>query len=203
MNADNRPEHIKQAAAVALKNALVAPRDPTRYILLLLYSFRRRAQQAARWQALPTPLRAQLETAALSALAQPSAAQVVAAMAALELPQGGWPTLLPTLIGNVVSEGGSSRVLRKHTLECLGFLCEQLDSDVLCCHSDALLTAIVNGLRSDSEDLACRIAAAQSLLVALPFVGANLGRPNELSVIMQSVCEACVPGLTDSQNGKQ
>lgn len=119
-------------------------------------------------------------------------------MAALELPTDSWKDLLPTLIGHVTS-AQSSPALRCHTLESLGLICEQLDPSILCTHSDALLTAIISGLRQ-TVDMASRVAAAQSLLVALPFVNANLQRPNELTAIMQSVCEATVPGLSEPGN---
>jgi len=52
------------------------------------------------------------------------ASQVVAAVAAVELPQGHWPNLIEILLGFVNSQGNAN--LRISTLQTIGFICESI-----------------------------------------------------------------------------
>jgi len=55
------------------------------------------------------------------------ASQVVAAVAAVELPQGQWPNLIEILLGFVNTLGNTN--LRISTLQTIGFICESIVSD--------------------------------------------------------------------------
>jgi importin subunit beta-1 len=70
-----------------------------------------------------------VKTDSLSALSSPTsrvgavAAQVVAAIAAIELPQGQWPDLITNLLGAVNTGDLNTKVA---TLQCIGFICETI-----------------------------------------------------------------------------
>jgi importin subunit beta-1 len=52
------------------------------------------------------------------------ASQVVAAIAAVELPQDQWPNLIEILLGFVNSQGNAN--LKISTLQTIGFICETI-----------------------------------------------------------------------------
>jgi hypothetical protein len=54
-----------------------------------------------------------------------AAAQVIAAVAAIELPRGDWPDLVKIMLENVTN-AGSSVNLKQSTLQAIGFVCEEI-----------------------------------------------------------------------------
>lgn len=119
-----------------------------------------------------------------------SAAQLVAAIAAIELPRNEWPDLMSTLVNNVGS--GADRV-KMSSLTTIGFICESEDSDLreaLVMHSNAILTAVVQGARKEEKDENVRNAALQALSDATEFIRSNFENEGERNYIMQVVCEA-------------
>ena len=83
-----------------------------------------------RWLALPNDTKTKIKQDALLTLGSPQskagtfASQVVAAIAAVELPQGQWPNLIEILLGFVNSQGNTN--LRIATLQTIGFICEAI-----------------------------------------------------------------------------
>jgi importin subunit beta-1 len=83
---------------------------------------------SARWLALPESATAPLKQSILSTLGSPVqragafAAQVVSAIAAIELPAQKWPELIPTLLEFVQNQ--ENTLLRVSTLQAVGFICE-------------------------------------------------------------------------------
>ncbi|GHP04367.1 hypothetical protein PPROV_000312100 [Pycnococcus provasolii] len=119
------------------------------------------------------------------------AAQVIGKMAAVEVPKGTWPDLIDSLLNHMRSPGASA-VLRRATLECLGFVCEELEPEHLePAQVNAVLTAVVGGMAA-TEVMEVRIAACTALSNALQFASANFEKENERDVIMQTLCEGCV-----------
>lgn len=118
-----------------------------------------------------------------------SAAQCVAYIAVAELPVGQWNYLMQTLVNNVVSEGSSENV-REATLEAIGYICQDINSDVLEQQSNIILTAIIHGMRKTETSNHVRLAATNALLNSLEFTKANFDKISERNYIMEVVCEA-------------
>jgi importin subunit beta-1 len=130
-----------------------------------------------------------------------SAAQVITAIASIELPRNEWPELMPTLVQNV---GQGADALKQSSLATLGFICEEKDADMrtaLSLHSNAILTAVVQGARKEEPNPDVRHAALQALADATDFIGSNMGNEGERNYIMQVVCEATQAEDTRIQAG--
>jgi importin subunit beta-1 len=125
-----------------------------------------------------------------SSKAGQSTAQLVTAIAAIELPRNEWPELMGVLVQNVAS--GSDH-LKQASLTTIGFICETPDADVrlaLTAHSNAVLTAVVQGARRDEPNSDVRHSALQALGDAVDFIRSNMDNEGERNYIMQVVCEA-------------
>jgi importin subunit beta-1 len=130
-----------------------------------------------------------------------AAAQVVASIAAIELPRSQWNDLMQVLVRNV-SEGGAHQ--KQASLTALGFICESQDQDLrtsLVGHSNAILTAVVQGARKEEENDDVRLAAITALGDSLEFVGNNFKHEGERNYIMQVVCEATQASDSRIQQG--
>lgn len=120
-----------------------------------------------------------------------TAALVLAKVAAIEIPNNAWPELIPTLLAN--AQNTSVPGLRHATLEALGYVCEELgafEEEYLQPEQvNAILTAVVAGLRQEEPDVEVRLAATVALDNALEFAHANFSNENERNYIMQMVCQ--------------
>ncbi|KJX95888.1 importin subunit beta-1 like protein [Zymoseptoria brevis] len=176
---------VRMAAGLMLKNAFAA-RDFARL---------RDAQQ--RWlEQLDPQIKQQVKTFALQTLntndmrAAQSAAQFIASIAAIELPRELWPELMPTLVENV---GKGNDHQKQASLTTIGFVCETDDQDLrdsLAQHSNAILTAVVQGARKEEPNNEIRNAAITALGDSLEFVRTNFENEGERNYIMQVICEA-------------
>ena len=181
--------HIRTAAGIALKNAFSA-REYTRL---------RDLQQ--RWlEQVNSSARAAVKDLALKTLASKdgragqSAAQFIASIAAIELPKNEWPQLMPALVTNV---GEGADHLKQASLATIGFICDTEDTelrDSLVQHSNAILTAVVQGARKEETNLDVRNAAITALGDSLEFVRTNFENEGERNYIMQVICEATQSG---------
>ena len=181
--------HIRAAAGIALKNAFSA-REYTRL---------RQLQQ--RWlQQVDPSARSAIKTLALKTLgskdgrAGQSAAQFVASIAAIEIPKNDWPELMPALVANV---GEGLDHLKQASLATIGYICETDDTelqDSLVQHSNAILTAVVQGARKEESNNDVRLAAITALGDSLEFVRSNFDNEGERNYIMQVICEATQSG---------
>ncbi|XP_060517733.1 importin subunit beta isoform X2 [Cylas formicarius] len=152
-----------------------------------------RLQYQQRWLDFPEDIRSYIKKNVLGALGTEtnrpsSAAQCVAYIAVAELPQGQWPELIQILVNNVVQ--ATSEMQKEATLESIGYICQEIDSDVLVSQSNDILTAIVHGMRPSESSNHVRFAATQALLNSLEFTKANFDQPTERNYIMEVVCEA-------------
>lgn len=128
--------------------------------------------------------------ASSNAQAGQAAAQVVASIAAIELPRNQWQNLMASLVRNV-SEGSPHQ--KQASLTTIGFICESQDQELrtaLVGHSNAILTAVVQGARKEETNLEVRLAAVTALGDSLEFVENNFKHEGERNYIMQVVCEA-------------
>ncbi|KAL2121983.1 hypothetical protein VTJ04DRAFT_2438 [Mycothermus thermophilus] len=182
---ENSEGHIRAAAGIALKNA---------------FSAREAARQAAlqqKWLTQTDPeIKKRVKQLALETLASNNAqagqatAQVVAAIAAIELPRNQWPELMHALVQNVST---GSQHQKQASLTAIGFICEAQDPELrhaLVGHSNAILTAVVQGARKEEPNNEVRLAAITALGDCLEFVGNNFKHEGERNYIMQVVCEA-------------
>lgn len=172
---------VRQLAGVVLKNCVSGPGADAA------------AAKAAAWLAVGLNERSQIKTTVLGCLASPlqaarhTAAQVVAAVGVIELPQNQWPELVQGLVNNVTTSGNDQ--LKQSSLEALGYICEEIDTETLAPQSNLILTAVIQGMRKEETNVDVRLAGTNALLNALEFVKANFETENERNYIMQTVCE--------------
>lgn len=174
--------HVRNAAGLALKNALSARESS------------RQTEYSARWLNLDTERKAKIKQDALMTLGSQSqkagnfASQVVAAIAAVELPQGQWPDLIEILLGFVNNQANTN--LKIATLQTIGFICETIKPEILSLRSNEILTAVIHGARKEEPSAEVQLAAIHALYNSLEFVRENFEREGERNYIMQVVCEA-------------
>lgn len=176
---------IRAAAGLALKNAFTA-RDYTRH-----------QELQAKWlQGTDNETKTQVKNLTLQTLsssnsqAGQASAQVISSIAAIELPRNEWPELMGLLVKNV-SEGADHQ--KQASLTTIGYICESQDPELrtsLVTHSNAILTAVVQGARKEETNAEVRLAAITALGDCLEFVGNNFKHEGERNYIMQVVCEA-------------
>ncbi|KAL7297769.1 hypothetical protein TKK_0008804 [Trichogramma kaykai] len=172
----------RMAAGLQLKNQLTS-KD------LILKS---KYQQ--RWLEFPIETREFIKKNILGALgtenSRPSsAAQCVAYVAVAELPVGQWSELIPLLVNNVANPN-STEMMKEATLETIGYICQEIDSEVLVTQSNQILTAIVHGMKGSDTSIHVRLAATSALLNSLEFTKGNFEIESERNFIMEVVCEA-------------
>lgn len=96
---------------------------------------------------------------------------------------------MQTLVNNVINER-STEMEREATLETIGYICQDINSQVLEPQSNAILTAIIHGMRKTEPSNHVRLAATNALLNSLEFTKANFEKDSERNFIMEVVCEA-------------
>ncbi|KAF8966870.1 armadillo-type protein [Flammula alnicola] len=179
---ENTPLHIRNAAALALKNALTARESI------------RQTDMINRWLSLNNETKNKIKQDALITLgsahakAGTFASQVVSAIAAVELPQGQWPDLIEILLGFVNNQANTN--LRISTLQTIGYICEAIKPEILSLRSNEILTAVIHGARKEEPSPDVQLAAIHALYNSLEFVRENFDRDGERNYIMQVVCEA-------------
>ncbi|KAF9602487.1 hypothetical protein IFM89_028501 [Coptis chinensis] len=172
----------RRLAGLVLKNALDAKEQSTKFELV------------QRWLSLDMNVKIQIRAYLLQTLsshvldARSTASQVIAKVAGIELPHKQWPELIGSLLSN-------SHQLPAHvkqaTLETLGYLCEEVSSDVVDQDQvNKILTAVVQGMSSTEVNNDVRLAATRALYNALGFAQANFTNDMERDYIMRVVCEA-------------
>lgn len=101
-----------------------------------------------------------------------SAAQCVAYVAVAELPVGQWNELISILVNNV-SNPSSTEMMKEATLETIGYICQEIDSEVLVSQSNQILTAIIHGMKGSNTSNHVRLAATSALFDSLEFTKGN------------------------------
>ena len=193
---ENAASHIRTAAGLSLKNAFSA-REHVR-LHELQDKWINQVDSTVKDQVKALALKT---IGAKDARAGQSAAQFIASVAAIEIPRNQWPQLMPTLVNNV--EEGDAHA-KQASLTAIGFICETEDSelrDSLAQHSNAILTAVVQGARKEEPNNDVRNAAITALGDSLEFVRSNFDNEGERNYIMQVVCEATQASDTRIQQG--
>lgn len=150
-----------------------------------------------RWvQQINPETKSQVKELALKTLHSPdsragnAAATLIVSIAAIELPRNEWSDLMGLLVQNVAQ---GTDALKQSSLTTIGFICESQDPDLrasLNTHSNAILTAVVQGARREEPNMEVRFAAIAALSDAVDFVRSNMDNEGERNYIMQVVCEA-------------
>ncbi|KHJ35862.1 putative importin beta-1 subunit [Erysiphe necator] len=186
---------VRAAAGIALKNAFTT-REYTRLNDI-----------QEKWLQLDLETKKRVKDLTLQSLgsnnsqAGAAAAQVVASIAGVELSRQQWPELMPALVRNV---GEGNDHLKQASLTTIGFICETQDADLrasLVQHSNAILTAVVQGARKEEPNQEVRLAAIHALGDSLEFVDSNFKNEGERNYIMQVICEATQAPDTRIQQG--
>ncbi|XP_015608846.1 importin subunit beta-1 isoform X3 [Cephus cinctus] len=172
----------RMAAGLQLKNQLTS-KDPAL-----------KSQYQQRWLAIPVETREYIKKNILEALGtetnRPSAAaQCVAYVAVAELPVGQWNDLIPLLVSNVANPN-STEMMKEATLETIGYICQEIESEVLESQSNQILTAIIHGMKGSNTSNHVRLAATSALFNSLEFTKGNFEIESERNFIMEVVCEA-------------
>lgn len=194
----NLPELLKQLSEILklTSNSPVARMQSGIQLKNALYSKDSsvRTQYMQRWLSFEENLRNYIKQNVLESLGTEtfhpsSAAQCVAYIACAELPHQLWPNLIQILTDNVTA-AGSTEPVRQATLEALGYICQDIEPEVLQSQSNQILTAIVHGMKKDEPSENVRVAATNALLNSLEFTRANFDKESERHFLMQVVCEA-------------
>ncbi|KAI9593453.1 karyopherin Kap95 [Syncephalis fuscata] len=174
--------NVRTAAALALKNTMTAREAP------------RRQELAEKWMSIDPNTRQQIKQMVLQTLATPNSfvgnnvAQVVAAIASIEIPMGQWLELIQQLLASI--SGGNNASLKKSALKAIGYVCEAIDPSILAAQSSQILTAVAEGANQQETDQEVRLAAINALYNSLEFVRSNFDNEGQRNYIMQLVCEA-------------
>lgn len=130
-----------------------------------------------------------------------NAGQFIASIAAIELPRDQWPQLMPSLVESV---GSGTDSQKQASLSTIGFICDTDDADLresLSRHSNAILTAVVQGARKEEPNNDVRVAAIAALSDSIEFVRSNFDNEGERNYIMQVICEATQANDSRIQQG--
>ncbi|XP_062518433.1 importin subunit beta-1-like [Corticium candelabrum] len=178
----SRSSVVRFAAGLQLKNYLTAKDAKLRELY----------QQ--RWLTFDEALRSHIKHMVLQTLgsegrSRSSAAQCVAYIACAELPNSGWPELIPTLVQNCTATGSTENV-KEACMEAIGYICEELNQDVIRAQANLILTAVIQCMRKEEPSSRVRLAGARALLASLDLTKANFEKESERHFIMQVVCEA-------------
>ncbi|KAI8052236.1 armadillo-type protein [Syncephalis plumigaleata] len=173
---------VRTAAALALKNTMTAREAP------------RRMELAEKWMSIEPDTRQEIKHTVLQTLATPNSfvgnnvAQVVAAIASIEIPMGQWLELIQQLLTSI--SGGNNPTLKKAALKAIGYVCESIEPSILAVQSNQILTAVAEGVNQQETDPEVRLAAMNALYNSLEFIRTNFEDQNQRNYIMQLVCEA-------------
>lgn len=114
-------------------------------------------------------------------------AQLVAGLAGLEFPNNSWPDLMEYLQKNI-TETTASDECREASLEAMGYICQDIDVQLVTPYTSEVLTAIVHAMKYGNNNY-IKHAATNAMLNSLEFFKENFEKTNERDYIMQVVCE--------------
>ena len=89
-----------------------------------------------------------------------------------------------------VTGDNASEMLKESSLEAIGYICQDINPEILEAQSNQILTAIVNGMRKEERSDYVRLAACRALYNSLEFTRNNFSKDSERNYIMQIICEA-------------
>lgn len=118
-------------------------------------------------------------------------AQCMSTVARLEVVSGRWNNVFHELTEIMKKE--KSDFAKKNVIETIGFLCADpsgIDAEIITYSSGHILTAIIDGTRSNNDEVA--LQAYSAMEKSLSFVSHNIGIENECRLIMSEIYNGCV-----------
>eukprot|EP00698_Gefionella_okellyi_P016246 TRINITY_DN4646_c0_g1_i1.p1 TRINITY_DN4646_c0_g1~~TRINITY_DN4646_c0_g1_i1.p1 ORF type:complete len:848 (-),score=205.25 TRINITY_DN4646_c0_g1_i1:134-2677(-) len=180
-----KPAESRRLAGILTKNYLTAKEST------------RKQQVQQKWiETVDAQTRDAIKTAVLNTLrstvqpARRAAAQVISTIAGIEVPRGMWPALIEILLRNVTAST-SQDAEREGSLETLGYICEEIDANVLRSQADGILTAVVFCMGPSMQNDNIKYAAVVALYNSLEFVRANFSVKAERDAIMRELMQTC------------
>ncbi|KAI0461360.1 hypothetical protein LJB42_001028 [Komagataella kurtzmanii] len=180
---ENERTEVRMLAGLGLKNQLTAKDERTKQA------------RANRWIELETEAKKQIKETALKALLTEdtrvanSVAQLVAAIADIELPRSEWPELMSIIVENTKADKPVN--VKRASLLTIGYICETADplNAGVVSQANGILIAIVQGAQASEPSKIVRLTAINALVNSLEFIRYNFEREGERNFIMQVVCE--------------
>ncbi|CAM9022988.1 hypothetical protein WICANDRAFT_81407 [Wickerhamomyces anomalus NRRL Y-366-8] len=181
---ESKRAEVRILAGITLKNELTS-KDASK-----------KRHQAERWINLDQASKSQIKEISLKSLLTQNdrvanaAAQLVAAIADIELPRQEWNELISIIVENTKPE--KPEHVKRSSLLTIGYICETSDPNDagVVSQSNGILIAIVQGAQSSEPSKVVRLTALNALVDSLEFIKFNFEREGERNYIMQVVCEA-------------
>lgn len=124
------------------------------------------------------------------------AAQVIAAIALIEIPRGEWAELVPTLCNWVKSDLADG--IKLSSMLTIAYLCEDLKpADLQKEHSDNIVQTLVLNMYPEPEKVEFTRIATKAFFYSIPYAKACFANPEDRNFIMQRLVAACA--LTDEE----
>jgi importin subunit beta-1 len=114
--------------------------------------------------------------ASVQPIVRKTATMVIAVIAAVELPSGNWPDIIPNLVKNSRNENENFRLA---SIQTLGFICEELTKLEDCANvlnsetKNMVLTAIVGGMSDTEQSSSVKLESVRAVYNAIDFMKAN------------------------------
>lgn len=181
---ESKKTEVRMLAGLGVKNQLTSKDDIKKSI------------QTERWLNIDSVTKQNIKDIALNSLLSKDdrvanqAAQLVAAIADIELPRDQWSDLIQIIVENTKSEKPEN--VKRASLLTIGYICETADptNAVIASQSNGILISIVQGAQSSEPSIIVRKTALSALVNSLDFIESNFEREGERNYIMQVVCEA-------------
>ena len=108
-----------------------------------------------------------------------SVAQLVAAIADIELPKNEWPELIPIIIENTKTDRPVN--VKRASLLAIGYICDTADPNdpTIVAQANGILIAIIQGVQSNEPSKIVRLTALNALVNSLEFIKFNFEREGE------------------------
>lgn len=190
---ESKKVEVRILAGITLKNELTSK------------DAQKKKHQAERWISLDQSSKSQIKEISLKSLLTENervanaAAQLVAAIADIELPRQEWNDLINIIVENTKPE--KPEHVKRSSLLAIGYICETSDPNDagVVSQSNGILIAIVQGAQSSEPSKVVRLTALNALVDSLEFIKFNFEREGERNYIMQVVCEATQADDTELQ----
>ena len=116
-------------------------------------------------------------------------AQLIAAVAGLELPNKNWDSILPWLSEQITKpDNEQNTTLKEASLETIGYICQDVAQEYVESYTSDVLTAIVHGMKAGTN-METKLAGANAMYNSLEFIKTNFEKTQERDYIMQVICE--------------
>ncbi|EGC28472.1 hypothetical protein DICPUDRAFT_51827 [Dictyostelium purpureum] len=175
---EEREPKIRQLAGIVLKNSIYSKSQERNEVLI------------KQWVSIDAAARNVIKNDLLRGLSSPiydarhTAAIVISHIGLIEIPHSLWEELIPSLFKNIETGGEH---LKQVTLQTIGYICEEIDPDVMSKYSDNVLRVITDGIRDESPNV--KLAGIQALCHTLEFIKGNFEKKEQRDYIMKVIID--------------